>query len=71
MRGVGGACKYIHRPLLHSARVYCLTTATVTPQGYENKRLPLHSLTSSRIVNHRLPVILFATEERERKDGKK
>jgi hypothetical protein len=71
MRGVGEACKHIQHPLLHSAKAHCLVSSAMTLHGLENKRLPLRTLTSSRITNHRLPVVLLAPEEREKKESEK
>jgi hypothetical protein len=69
MRGSGGgACKCIQHPLLYSVRVCCLAASVVTPWGYENKRLPLRTLTSPRTISHHLPVILLVPKERERKE---
>jgi hypothetical protein len=39
MRGVGGACKCIHCPLLYSARVRGLAASALTPRGPENNRV--------------------------------
>jgi hypothetical protein len=66
MRGVREVCKRIQCHLLHSARVRCLAASAMAPQGYENKWLPLHTLTSSHIVSCCLPVVL-GLEEREKR----
>jgi hypothetical protein len=59
MRGVGEACKHIQHSLMHHAMACCVAASAVTPRGPKNKRLPLHTLTSSRITSHRLPVVLL------------
>jgi hypothetical protein len=64
MRGVGETYKRIQYPLLHSARAHCLAALAVTPQGHENRRLPLRTHMSSRITSHHLPIVLLAPEER-------
>jgi hypothetical protein len=54
MRGVGGACKHMQCPLLHSAKVYGLATSVSTPQGPENNWVPLHTPASACI-----PIVAF------------
>jgi hypothetical protein len=71
MQGVGEACKRIQYPLLHFAKIHCLTASPVTPWGTENKWLPLQTPMSYRITSHRLTVVLLAREERESRKGEK
>jgi hypothetical protein len=56
---------YTH-PLLHSAKARCLVALVVTPWGPDVKRLPLHTLRSSRITSHYLSVILLAPGEKKK-----
>jgi hypothetical protein len=64
-------CKCIQHPLLLSTKGHCLVASVVTPRGPENKRLHLRTPTSSLITSCRLPVVLLAPKERERRRGKK
>jgi hypothetical protein len=67
MRGVEGACKRIHHPLLHFAKICCLATSALTPWDPENNRLPLHTPVPSRIS-----VIIFpSSSSRLKKGGEK
>jgi hypothetical protein len=58
-------------PLLHSAKACCLIASTVTPRIPEDKQMPLHTLSSSRITSRCLPIISLTPGERERKGAKK
>jgi hypothetical protein len=49
MRGVGGACKHIQCPLLHSARVRGLSTLVLAPRVLKNNQVSLRTPTSARI----------------------
>jgi hypothetical protein len=71
VRGVGEACKCIQHSLLNFARVHCLASSAVTPWGHENKWFPLRTLTSSRTINHCLPIFFLLPKERERKESEK
>jgi hypothetical protein len=62
-------CKHIQCPLLHLARVCYLAASAVTPRSYEDKWSPLHTLTFSRTIGHRLLVVLLVLGERERKES--
>jgi hypothetical protein len=65
MFGVGGACKRIHCPLLHLAKVWGLAALALTPWGLEKSRVPLRTIASTRIP----VVVLLALEERGREKG--
>jgi hypothetical protein len=65
MFGVGGACKRIHCPLLHLAKVRGLAASALTPWGPEKSWVPLHTIASTRIP----VVVLLAPEERGREKG--
>jgi hypothetical protein len=66
---VGEACKCIQCPLVHLARVCCLTASAVTPRGYEKERLPLRTLTSYRMISCRLSIFLHVLEGEKTENG--
>jgi hypothetical protein len=70
VRDVVESCKHIPCTSLCFARVRCLAASAMTPRGDENKWLPLLTLTPCRIIDRRLPVVILAPEERERKQSK-
>jgi hypothetical protein len=55
--------------LLRLVRACCFASLVLTSWGYKNKWSPLHTLTSSRIINHSFLVFFIAPEKRERMRG--